>query len=175
MTLYVDESAELISKENGEKTGDELIADNTVTGYTYLANTKNQNQPSQLESLIDKKSNEPTIVYHMYANDTKQNNYSRHISIVKKALSQFNVEVTEEKNILGNVKNPGPNRPFGWETDEAAYVENGIEKSQQTILIIKCQDIKKLNLVLEYLNSHTWKKDETDLLPGEKDLSIDES
>jgi hypothetical protein len=42
-------------------------------------------------------------------------------------------------------------------------------------LVIKCQDVKKLNLALEYLNSYTWKKDEIDLLPGEKDLSIDES
>jgi hypothetical protein len=49
----------------------------------------------------------------MYANDAKHNNYSRHIDIIKKALSQFDVEVIEEKNILGNVKNPGPNRPFG--------------------------------------------------------------
>jgi hypothetical protein len=49
MTLYTDEVLELTSKENGEVTGDELIADNTVTGYTHLPNSKNKNQLSQLE------------------------------------------------------------------------------------------------------------------------------
>jgi len=145
--------------ESAEKLGDNLIADYVITGYTL---TK---QKHYLDRLLQEKIKKPIIVYHMYARNSVVVNddgtkiaklNKQHLERIKSLISELGVQVIEEKGILGNVKNPGPNRPFGWEKDPESWIKNGIEKSWQRVLVITCDDTQRTKEVLKLLNQKAW-------------------
>jgi len=147
--------------ESAEKIGDRLIADYVITGYTLTR------EKHYLDRILNQQIKKPTVIYHMYARDSvietpegerKPTANKKHLKKVKEAISRLGAKVTEEKGILGNVKNPGPNRPFGWHKDPESWVKNGIEKSWQRVLIITCKDKEELEKVLSFLNKKCWQE-----------------
>lgn len=149
--------------ESAEKIGDNLIADYVITGYTL---TKEKHY---LEKILKGKTQKTVIVYHMYARDSvvltpdgeKKHTFNKqHLKQIKSLISQLGVKSTEEKGVLGNVKNPGPNKPFGWYKDPESWVKNGIEKSWQRVLVIYCNNNKEAEEVLALLNRKGWQGSE---------------
>src|SRR3989344_783506 len=63
---------------------------------------------------------------------------------------------THIEKAYGNVRNPGPNAPLGWQSEEPSVWTDdlkGIERSSQNILVIECEKLDEVKKVSEYLHS----------------------
>lgn len=165
MTLYFNAKEE--TPKHVQDRFDELIEDEIITGDTLNPGD------SYLAEFIDTKERMSPyiVVYHMYDKNgfvaqkdgsLEERKNVEHFYDVKRYIEALGLKTRVEKAV-GNVRNPGPNRPYGWRSEEPSVWTDelhGIEHSEQNVLVISCSNIAELERVAEYLHKVGYKTEE---------------
>jgi len=162
---------ELKTPEFAQDQIDELIANEVVTGNTL-------NPPhSYVEELLVQplRSGPPyTVVYHMYGQNGKvtqedgslrERKNVEHFAAIKSHVETVLKRPTRGEKAFGNVRNPGPNRSYGWVTEEPSVWNDElrhIERSEQNALIVSCATLEELERVAQYLHEAGYKEKENE-------------
>lgn len=156
--------------EQAQEELDNLIANEIVTGNTLYPARGELGKIMESEQ----KSGPPFyIVYHMYDKNglVKQSDGKfaardnvGHFEEVKKEIGVLGLEVRAEK-AWGNVRNPGPNQPYGWESEEPSVRTDelsGIERSSQNVLVISCDSVEEVKRAAGVLHKISYKETENE-------------
>ncbi len=154
---------------NTQRSFDNLIGREIITGNTLYQ------EHGFLGKYIEQKKrpSKYAIVYHMYERDgmvkqpddtLRKRENQKHFKDIQDHMKRFGFPVKIE-SALGNVKNPGPNRPLGWQNEEpSTWVDpvDGIERSSQRALTIQCKNISQVETAIDLFNKVGYKEHENE-------------